>query len=498
MTRPKVGAVVGVSLCVWISGCASVAPEPLLHEELAAQTAADRHSAATAPPIAGVLTLEEALARALKFNLDRRARMLEEALAIGQLDVSRLDMLPKLLANAGYTSRNNDRISQSRDSETGAASTSRFISQERAHTESGLALSWNMLDVSLGYYNAKSQADRVLIATERRRRAMHALMADVRTAYWRAYSAQKLRGEINEARQAARAALEDSRKSETERLRNPLDALRYQRQLLENLRLLESVEQELSRGQKELASLINAPLNESFTLAPPAAKQADDLIALPIEKLEEMALAQNAELREAHYNARIARDETRRTLSRLFPGVSFGYGLHYDTDNYLVNNRWNEVGMQLSFNLFNLFTGPAQMRLADAGVALADQRRVAMQMAVLTQVHLARLTLAAARGQLAHAEDIAEVDRKIREHLGNREQTAASGKLERISAQTSHILSLLRRDQAMSELQAASGRLSAALGAEPAIGSVDDLSLEALTRQVADFDTSTGPAKAAQ
>lgn len=48
-------------------------------------------------PISAPLTLDEALARALKYNLDRRAKMMEEALALRQLDVSNYDMLPKLV-----------------------------------------------------------------------------------------------------------------------------------------------------------------------------------------------------------------------------------------------------------------------------------------------------------------------------------------------------------------------------------------------------------------
>jgi outer membrane protein TolC len=60
-------------------------------------------------PIKGPLTLDEAMARALKYNLDRRARLMEEALALNQLDVSQLDMLPKLMAQAGYASRSVER-----------------------------------------------------------------------------------------------------------------------------------------------------------------------------------------------------------------------------------------------------------------------------------------------------------------------------------------------------------------------------------------------------
>lgn len=205
---------------------------------------------------------------------------------------------------------------------------------------------------------------------------------------------------------------------------------------------------------------------------------------MPLERLEESALANNADLREQHYNARIARDETRKTLVRLFPNVSFSYALKYDSDSYLVNRHWNEAGLQVSFNLFNLMTAEAQLKLAEAGVALADQRRMATQMAVLTQVHLARLQLANARNQFERAEAIFQTDRRIAEHVRNREQALAQSKLERVSQETAYILSLLRRYQALAQVQVAENRLLANLGLDPEIGSTGELSLAQLSEQL--------------
>ena len=251
-------------------------------------------------------------------------------------------------------------------------SESRFISQDRDHTVGSLGLSWNMLDLGMGYYGARQQADRFLIASEKRRKAMHLLMQDVRTAFWRAVSAQKLQADVHAATVVAEEALVDSRQAETERLRNPLDALRYQRQVLENLRLLEAIEQELSTAQTELAALINAPIGMPITLVEPEFALDRDALDVPVATMEEIAMTANADVREQHYNARIAREETRKTLVRLFPSLNFSYAVNYDTDSYLVNRQWNEAGVQLSFNLFNLLTGPTQFKLAEAGVALAD------------------------------------------------------------------------------------------------------------------------------
>lgn len=469
-----------------LSACGTVKVQPLTDAEVRQQAARDRQAAfADVPPVTGKLTMDEAVARALKYNLERRTRLMEEALAMNQLDTANLDMLPRVMANAGYTWRDSDLITRSVDSVTGLPSLANpYISSERSRPAYNLGTTWNLLDFGLSYYGAKQAASRVGIAAERRRKAMHVLIQDVRSAFWRTVSAQTLRDDVRTTIALAEAALQDARKVEAERLRSPVDTLRYQRQLLENLRLLESIEQELASGRVELAALINAPQDAPFEVQEPADSADPTLLEASAQQLEELAVTQNADLREHFYNTRIALDETRRTMARLFPNLSFNYDLRYDADKYLINNRWNEAGLHLSYNLMNLFTGPAQKRLAEAGVKLADQRRVAAQMSVVTQVHLARLQYQIAYRQYLRADQIWQADAKIAEHVKNREAVEAQSKLEQVANSTTAILSLLRRYQSLAQLQSAGSRMQATIGMEPVLGSVSELSLEQLTREV--------------
>ena len=146
---------------------------------------------------------------------------------------------------------------------------------------------WQLQKGELGGAGAENEAD------ERRRKAMHVLIQDVRTSFWRMASAQKLRTEVQETINLAEDALKDARKAEAERLRSPVDALRYQRQLLENLRLLESIEQELSSGRVELAHLINAPLSQVVEVSDPGAQVDAAMLNMPVERMEELAVMQN-------------------------------------------------------------------------------------------------------------------------------------------------------------------------------------------------------------
>ncbi len=483
-SKPRTGLVLSaVALALVASGCSSLQPMPLREVDLASANKTDRVAArADVPPLAGALTLEEAIARALKFNLDRRTRLMEEAISVNQLDASRYDLLPKLTAQAGYHARDNDLTVNSRDSVTGASSLANpSISSDRSHTRSELGMSWNLLDFGTSYYQARQNSDRVLVAAERRRKAMHLLVQDVRTAFWRTASAQRLQGEIRGAIALAKDALADARKAEAERVRSPLDSLRYQRQVMESLRLLEATNQELTSARIELLHLINLPLAADVRVTEPSAAPGRAILELPVERLEDLAAARNPEHREQVYNVRIANDEARKSIARLFPGLSVNLGANYDTDSYLIHQRWNEAGVSLSFNLFNLVAAPSQMRLAEAGTALAEQRRMASQMAVLAQVNIARLQYENALQQYESADAVADVDQRISVLIKSRGQAQVQSKLEVVANQTTAILSLLRRYQSLAQAHSAASRLQATLGVEPEIGDTSTASLAELT-----------------
>jgi outer membrane protein TolC len=183
-----------------VAGCSSMQPEQLTSEELRAGMIVDRAAAQKdVEPVGSKVTLEEAIARALKYNLERRSRMMEEAIAFNQLESGKYDMLPKLITSAGYRWRDEDLITRSKDSVTGAPSLANpFISSDREHNIYDTGVSWNLLDFGTSYFSSKQNADRVMVAMERRRKAMHVLISDVRSAFWRTASAQKLQKQVLE------------------------------------------------------------------------------------------------------------------------------------------------------------------------------------------------------------------------------------------------------------------------------------------------------------
>ncbi len=466
---PRLSLIALSSAAVWLSGCA-VHPTPFTDAERTQSVQADRTAMfADQPPINGPVTLDEAMARALRYNLDHRLKMMEQALAQQQLNMDNFSMLPHLTTQAGYTARNVPLASSSQGLYTGSEVVPPSYSTDKVSKTFDLGFSWNVLDFGVSYYEAKEQADRVLVFEQRRRKVVQLMMQQVREAYWEAAGAQRLRDRIGPLLEQAKKALDDSRRSQQEGLRSPLDTLNYQYALLDIMRQLELVRDQLEEARPRLASLMNVPANSDFTLAPPHGFDVPSF-SMPIDQMEETALQRRPELVEASYNERISVNETHKAMAKLLPGVEFQIGSHFDSNSFLVYHWWQAAGINVSWNLLNVLNAKNIRGLADAQRDVAHAQRLALSMAVLTQVHVARADLSAKQRQFDLYRQMSDVDQQILQHTHNATLLNAQGKLEEIRAATSAMMAELRMYQSYGELESSYGQLLASLGLDPLPG----------------------------
>ena len=209
--------------------------------------------------LVGSLSLEEATARALKYNLDNRARYMEQALALNQLDLDNYQLLPSVVASSGYSDRSGWNATTSKTIKGPAPTPNYSYGSDKTLFTGDLTFSWNVLDFGVSYYNARQNANRSLIAEERRRKVVESLIREVQFSYWRMVAAQKLEERVEVAILRAEKALVSARKVEKEKLKNPAEILVFQKQLLQKLRRIETVNQVLANARIELAALINVP-----------------------------------------------------------------------------------------------------------------------------------------------------------------------------------------------------------------------------------------------
>jgi outer membrane protein TolC len=429
---------------IGLAGC-SVAPQPLKDDEVRQRVADDQLQLyADQEPIAGPLTFADALARALKYNLDYRLKLMESALASGLHDVSSYDMLPKMLVSAGYASRSNDSGGTSVGIETHSVSLIPSSSVERNRSLANAAFSWNLLDFGVSYYRAKQSADQYLIAEERRRRVMQTVLQDLRTSYWRALGAQRLERQADELLVRVHIALGKSREAEIQGLLPPAQALAYQGALLDATTLLNARRQDLEFAKRELSALMSVPPGTRFTLAQ---ESEPSLPPMPndIRKLEDIALQARPELREEDYRKRISADEARRQLLALLPSMGLDFNAQYDSNSYLYNNNWVDSGVQVSANLFKLAAIPATRRASESQGKTDNARRLALSMAVLTQVRIAveRYKLALVDYDLA--DQSSEVDQRMAKFARASLTSRTDSELEVIRTETRALLAQFQR-----------------------------------------------------
>lgn len=462
---PSKQTLAALAAALWLAGC-SMNPVKVTPEEVAQRVRSDQEQMyKDQVPMSGRISYSDALARALKYNLDYRLKMMETTLARGLLDVSAMDMLPKLVTEAGYNDRSNDSGGTSVGIEGRVISLRPSTSETRSHYYGRATLSWNALDFGLSYFRAKQAGDEVNIADERRRKILQNIAQDVRNAYWRALGAQRLLADADQLATRIDDALGKSREAERAGVLPPTQGLSYQRALLDAMSLVNAKRQEMQFAKRELAALMSLPPGTEFMLV----ESAEDGLApapVDIDKLEIAALTNRPELREEDYKARIGVYETRKQIAALFPSLNLFAGARYDSNSYLYNSNWSDTGLNLSMDLLRLASIPAINRTNEARQKTDEARRQALAMAVLTQVRVA-----VERYKLAVVDqDLAAESSRVDQRLSSVSRAGASNRLESelesLRTDSRALVSRFQLATAYASTQAAYGRVLNSVGVD--------------------------------
>lgn len=481
-----------LALALFLTGCSSLNPVALEDQAVRDRAAADRVTMFDQQePITAPITLDEAIARALKYNLDLRLKKMEVAVNQQLQEVSRFDMLPSLVMGAGYMERNNYSGGDSRPlygpkgsrpSDAEPRTQNFTTSDEMSHKLGSVEFSWNVLDFGVSYYRAKQRADEFLIAQERKRRVIQTTVHDVRYAFWRAVAAQRLAGEAEQIMAQAEKAIENSRAAESRGAMPVHTALAYQRALMDALALLNTRRQELDFAKAELAALMSAP-STRFTLAE-TAEQSLQPLPTNLAVLEDTALLNRPELREEDYRKRISGDETRRQLMQAFPNLTLGLGAQYDSNSLLYNNDWIESSARISWNLLRVLSAPAVKKAGERQLEVDDARRQSLSMAIMTQTRIAALRYGLARSDLDLAQKSLDVDARVAEVARSGVSSKAETELELVRASARAAVSKYQRAIAYANAAAAFARIQHSLGQEFELGEIDQLSVAELASNV--------------
>ncbi len=464
-----------LALPLIVAGCA-VTPEPIsLAEHMSIAKEDNNRLFAEQEPVDGALTLEEAVARAVRYNFDHRLAMSEMLLQERQLEMTVSNMLPRLAASAGYSVRDNDSASSSFSVRTGRQSLEPSISSERQRETADLTFTWNLLDFGVSYYQAKQQADRALIAVERRRKIINKLIKEVRIAYGQATLSQKLLPKIEPLLKDAQRALAGTQKIEGESLDAVLPNLEYRKNLLRVISQLEQVRADLSVANAQLASLINVPQQTRLRVAPkPVNLAVMRGKKLDMAEMEKVSLVMHPQLREERLQERVDQNSVHKEWVRLLPGVSLTGSLNFDNNQYLLNEVWAEAGVRVTYNLLNLLVGRDALRAAEAQVELGKTRRLAVSVAVLTQINVARHQLENAVNAFKRSDQIAAVDSRISKLVTQGGVAQAEPEFETIRRRLEAIAGEMDRERARGQIVESMMNLYVAMGIDLMPAGIDE------------------------
>jgi outer membrane protein TolC len=462
--RPLFGAVVAMTA---LGGC-SVTPSPLDPAEIASfsQDKLARVDAGQ-EPVGRSVDLYEAMARALKYNLDARVAAYEQLLRIEESKLTGYDMLPKLVGSAGYNGRDNDHGSSSRSLLTGLTSLVPSTSQERETFVTDLTFSWNILDFGLSYVRARQSADRALIAGELRRKMINRVIEDVRTAYWRALAAQRLVSRLRALEVRVVNAQRAARNLRATGQTSPVTALTFERELLDIQREIRRLETELVAAKVQLAALMNVRPGTPFAVVEPY--RGAWALALPGTSAEMIraAMLNRPELREAAYQKRIAAEEATAALLELLPGINLFLGANYDTNTFLFNNNWVAWGARASWNVMNLFRYPQRAAVVEANEKMLDEKALAITMAILTQVHASRLKFVYHARELATHERYLSVQRSLLQQIRREVSAGTASEQTLLREEMNTLVAEVKRDISYANWQNAFANLYASIGLDP-------------------------------
>ncbi len=473
-----------------LSGCAIV-PQLASQSEVKQRVKDDVANMYThQEPIQGAITLEEAVARTLKYNLDYRLKQMESALALGMTDLSQFDLWPKLLTNAGYNARSNYSGGTSIGIEDNQVSLRPSTSQERGFGQAGAEFSWNVLDFGVSYYQAKQNADQFLIAEERRRKIVQNMLQDVRAAYWRALGAQRLAQQGEVVLKRAESALKRSREAEEQKIISPALALNYQRALLDATSALNQRRQDLEFAKRELAALMSVPPGQDFNLA-----ESKETVLPPVPQnileLEEMALLQRPELREEDYKKRITAAEARKQLFSFLPNFNITGGTQYNSNEFLYNKNWQQASVGITWNLLKVFSLPTLKKTQAQRENVDQARRMALSMAILTQLRVSTERYKLAVQDYDLADKGADVDQRLANFYKASMDSKLENELEAIRTEARAVLGAYQKANAYANAQIAFGRLYNTLGFDPLEDNYSKSTISELSNRIKTHITQT-------
>jgi len=335
-------------------------------------------------------TLNECIDFALKNNLDLKASQLKQAVSTADKYSEILKMLPESNMTLDLSERSNELASTSVDVHTGQESLAMSRSSKRDSERFNIDIAFSTIDFGLAYLSAVQAQDRILQDRQMERRAAQNLVLDVVKAYFNVAAAQDAMGKaealLEKSRQLGLVFDELAKDRSVSALRL-LDERKRFLQLEESLMLFRRryetacIELKALMGVAPGAELrVNTAMVSEFN---PQFLQVPDLYLM-----EKVALRQRPELYELDMQLHITSIESDKSVLKMFPNVKAFLDFTQDSNPYLYNKSWAEIGLRSVYDVARLPSKFMEYKSLVTEKRQQELRARAMSFAVLAQVRV--------------------------------------------------------------------------------------------------------------
>ncbi len=458
-----------VSLCM-VPGCAPFETggiEPAVLQETVAK---DRTQVYQHGEISDKLKLEDALARALKYNLDTKVAEIDELIAADDVTLDMLNSLPSVTAKAQRVGRNNEGGSSSFSVLTGQETLEPSISTERYRNTQQLNVEWNLLEAGINLWRAKSTSDRMLIAQERRRKIYHSVLQDTYAAYWRAAAAQISLPMIDELLAGTNVQSERIAEQIKQGIVPLGDAQTARAALQDRRKKLQDMKQGLMLAGTELKTLIDYPVNQPLVLD----LEGHDWLnagALPgikgsFDDFEKTAFTNRPEIREEVLNKSISQRDIKLSIIETIPGADLLFTYNYDSNKFLEYHKWVDGIVGLTQSINKIITAPARYQRAKDVDQLSDKRRQALVAAVITQIYVAKARYDFLAEGYTDSAQVAKDSHEVLARAQNFSSTGLMSEAELLNVKIDSSITAINKAIAYADAQDAYGRFVTTLGVD--------------------------------
>lgn len=437
--------------------------------------------------------LYDAMARGIKYNIEKRDAVMNEMVAKGDIDLKALNMLPDVTARAYANGRDQDQYISGRSKATGGQSLEPTQFEDQYTRTANLALSWNTLDAGLGFISTKQASDKARAVTERRRKVVQNIAQDIREAYWRAASAQLLDDQMDGLLKESKALAKKLEEAENQKSSKDIGGLlTLQKRIYDTMQDLMAERDRLATAHIELASLMGLPPSAKFRLDADESKMLSKgsipALKSDVKDLEVLALMIRPEMREQTLLKRVSTGDMHKTVLETFPGIGGILAYNYDDNSFLDDESWMNASLGLTQNVMKIFSFPQRYKQAGNLDQQTDMKRMAMTAAVLTQMNIAYTRYDLAQDRYDLLKGMAGVNRRMQDYAQTKKENSKDKDLindaQLLSARMDSLLTRTRLQLAYAEGQNAFGRIVNTLGLDPLPPHVEDQNTDQLAKTI--------------